>query len=404
MEMLITARSIDAARAASESRATEAEVDQLSQRNFLQHIALANVINIIPFALVAICSLYLRNWGLMTTLIALNAATVLAMLLVSRRLQHCAEEKRQFLWNVYDCLAFVSGAIWAGKMYPVMDMLGRDIVSLFVCVVIIVSIAVTSIVVASQWRTFLSFLAGVMLCLTPQTLAYFDTIGPIPLIATIGLAPALIALAHSMRVQNRLIIRTQLEKQQLADDLAHALAAAEYLANRDSLTGLYNRRAFEDLAGRIRNDGAANPLSLILVDLDHFKSINDQHGHAIGDSVLKKTAELMSNAIGPFDLVGRGDGAAARWGGEEFILLLRNCPLEQAAELAEKLRESLSGLRDPSWSDGLSVTGSFGVVQWQEDSPLHMAINQADAAMYEAKNAGRNRVHLGANRLAAMIL
>ncbi len=404
MEMLITARSIDAARAASESRATEAEVDQLSQRNFLQHIARANVINIIPFALVAICSLYLRNWGLMTTLIALNAATVFAMLLVSRRLQHCAEDKRQVLWNVYDCLAFVSGAIWAGKMYPVMDMLGRDIVSLFVCVVIIVSIAVTSIVVASQWRTFLSFLAGVMLCLTPQTLAYFDTIGPIPLIATIGLAPALIALAHSMRVQNRLIIRTQLEKQQLADDLAHALAAAEYLANRDSLTGLYNRRAFEDLAGRIRNDGAANPLSLILVDLDHFKSINDQHGHAIGDSVLKKTAELMSNAIGPFDLVGRGDGAAARWGGEEFILLLRNCTLEQAAELAEKLRESLSDLRDPSWSDGLSVTGSFGVVQWQEYSPLHMAINQADAAMYEAKNAGRNRVHLGANRFAAMTL
>jgi PleD family two-component response regulator len=61
-------------------------------------------------------------------------------------------------------------------------------------------------------------------------------------------------------------------------------------------------------------------------------------------------------------------------------------------------------LRDPSWSDGLSVTGSFGVVQWQEDSPLHMAINQADAAMYEAKNAGRNRVHLSANRLAAMTL
>lgn len=404
MEMFATARSIEAAQAASESCDIESDVNRLSQRNFLQHIPLANVINIIPFALIAICSLYLPDWRLMAGLIAANAATVLAMFFVSRQLLRCDAERHRIYWLVYDTMACVSGLIWASMMFPVIETLGRDIVSLFVCVVIIVSIAVTSMVVASQWRTFSAFLAGVMLCLIPLTFAYIDSTGPITLIATLGLAPALLVLAHGARLQNRLIIRTQLEKQQLADDLAQALAAAEYLANRDSLTGLFNRRAFEDVAERVRKDDHSHPISIVLVDLDHFKAINDRHGHAVGDNVLKSAAALMSSAIGPFDLVGRGDGAAARWGGEEFILLLRNSTATDAAQMAELLRTALADVKDPTWPAGLTVTGSFGVATWHENMTLHMAINQADAAMYEAKNAGRNKVHVASQAGTEMVV
>ncbi|QJQ33140.1 GGDEF domain-containing protein [Sphingomonas lacunae] len=393
MEMLGTARSIQAVQPAPGRAVTEAQVDELSRRNFLDHIPLSNATNIVPFVLIAICSAYLPDWRLIASLLGLNVLVLVVMYRVSRMLQAEHEESRAgLLWRVYEGLAFVSGLLWAGKMYPVVATLGRDIASMFVCVVIIVSIAVTSMVVASQWRTFLCFLAGVMLCLVPQTVSHIAIIGPVPLLATLGLAPALISLAIAIRRQNRLMIRTQLEKQQLADDLAHALAVAEYLASRDSLTDLYNRRAFVEVANRIGNDAGAAPLSLIIVDLDHFKRINDEFGHGIGDSVLKMTAQLISNTVGPFDVVGRGDGAVARWGGEEFIVLLRNCPLDTAAALAERLRVGLTCLRGMDWPDGLVVSGSFGVARWHSGADLNLGIGQADAAMYQAKNGGRNRV------------
>lgn len=395
MEMLATARSLRAAQPAPSVRVTEADIDQLSQRNFLEHIALSNVTNVVPFTLIGLCCSYIANGALLAAVLALNVAAVLGMYLISRQLRQVTSlPQSAFWWRVYEVASFASGVLWAATMLPVIATLGHDIAAMFVCVIIIVSVAVTSMVVASQWRTVLSFLAGVMLSLIPQTLAYLAVIGPIPLVATIGLGPALVGLAHAIRKQERLMIRTQLENQQLAESLAEALTVAEFLASRDSLTGLYNRRAFEDLALGIRADEPDTPLSLILLDLDHFKSINDRHGHGIGDSVLKETAQLIESTVGPLDVVGRGDGAVARWGGEEFILLLRGATLEQAAHLAETLRQGLAALRNPQWPEGLVVTGSLGVACWREGLPLHLAIGQADAAMYEAKKAGRNRVSL----------
>lgn len=393
MEMLATAKSLQTAQTVHAGVVAEDQVDQLSRQNFLEHIPLSNATNVVPFALIAICSFYLPEWRLMASLLCLNALALVAMYTVSRMLRTApSHENSGALWRAYEAFAFVSGMLWAAKMFPVIATLGRDIASMFVCVVIIVAIAVTSMVVASQWRTFLSFLVGVMLCLIPQTVAFIDVIGPVPLLATLGLAPALISLASAIRRQNRLMIRTQLEKQQLADDLAHALSVAEYLANRDSLTDLYNRRAFVDVATKLRDDASAGPLSLIIVDLDHFKRINDLYGHGVGDSVLKMAAQLISNAVGPLDVVGRGDGAVGRWGGEEFIILMRNCPQKEAAQLAERLRQGLVDLRAFDWPEALVVSGSFGVAIWSEGDDLNMAIGLADAAMYQAKHQGRNRV------------
>lgn len=395
MEMLGTSRSIRAAQGAAGLGVAEADVDALSRKTFLENIPLSQATNLIPFGLIALCCLYLPDWRMMALFMTLNISSIVGMYLVTQRLRRePGAQSEHRLWRAYEVLAFLSGVFWAALMLPVIGTLGRDIGSMFVCVVIIVSIAVTSMVVATQQRAFLCFLTGVMLCLIPQTVMNIEVIGPIPLAATIGLVPALVALARAIRKQNRLMILTQLEKQALADELAHALAAAEYLANRDSLTGLYNRRAFEEVARKTRADGAASPLSLILVDLDHFKAINDCHGHAIGDSVLQQAAQCISGMAGPMDVVGRGDGAVARWGGEEFILLLRNCPLDTAAALAERLRAALAAMRGADWPEGLVVTGSLGVAAWQGDCGLHLGISQADAAMYAAKQAGRNQVRV----------
>ena len=393
--MLATIRSINAVQHGDLSAVTEAAVDHASRQNFLKSIPLSLATNAVPLALLTLCMAQLGNWSLMACFLALNTVTIYSMYLVTRHIQG---EKRalrnRLLWNVYEFLAFFSGLFWAACMLPVVNTLGHDIAAMFVCVVIIVSVAVTSMVIATQWRAFVSFLAGVMLGLVPQTIFYLDAIGTIPLLATLGLAPALAVLAHAVHKQDRQMIRTRLEKERLAAELADALAAAEYLANRDSLTGLYNRRAFEAVADQISQDGAVHPLSLILVDLDHFKSINDRYGHAAGDAVLKRTAELICRYIGQDDLMGRGDGASARWGGEEFILLLRRCPAQDAAQIAATLRAELPLMRSPAWPNELIVTGSFGVATWHAEMPLHLAISNADQAMYQAKQAGRNQVRV----------
>ncbi len=399
MEMLAASRSIAQAPtqahagAAAALRVSETEVDAASEQTFLQHIALSNVTNAVPFTLIAICSVYLPGWRIMAGLLVLNVAAMAAMYLVSRRIA-AAQDGPHYRagWRVYEGLAFLTGVLWSGLMLPIMPTLGHDIASAFVCVVIIVAVAITSMVLAPQWRSFVCFLSGVMLCLVPQTVAFIGVLGLIPLAATLGLVPALGGLALALRRQHRLMIRTQLENRRLADDLTHALAAAEYLASRDSLTGLYNRRAFEELARKAAAEAHAEPLCLILVDLDHFKAINDCHGHGIGDSVLQQAGQLIAGVAGPRDLVGRGDGAVARWGGEEFILLLRGCTPDGGALLAERLRVGLSALGHAEWPEGLRVTGSFGVAAWHGRMPLHLGISRADAAMYEAKNAGRDRV------------
>lgn len=379
----------------AEVDAWEDRIELLSQRHFLDGIANWQSVNIVPLMLIGILGLYQPDWRLTAALIALNGLCLAAMFAITRYLQRAENPpSKQRLWQFYNGLAFLSGGLWAGLMFPVAATLGKDINSTFVCVIIIVSVAVTSMVIATRWRGFVHFLAGVMLCLVPQTIAYIDLIGPIPLIATIALGPALWGLAAAVYRQDRSLIRVQLEKDHLAQELSRALEKAEFLANRDSLTGLYNRRAFETVASTLRSAPDSAPICLVLIDLDHFKSINDRYGHATGDSVLQSAARVIVESMRPNDILGRGDGAVARWGGEEFLLMLPNCALPLAVQIAERLRVRLGELTDPAWSADLVVSGSFGVACWAPEAALHQCISDADQAMYRAKQAGRNRVEV----------
>ena len=163
-----------------------------------------------------------------------------------------------------------------------------------------------------------------------------------------------------------------------------------YLATRDPLTSCLNRRAFFDQAEdlfKAARDGN-QPLCCIMIDIDHFKSFNDRYGHAVGDRVLRVVSRALSGGLRDTDLLGR-------YGGEEFCIVLPGIALEEACVIAERLRsevESHAG-KGVRTTQGIVVTCSFGV------SALHPAavdlanlIDQADAALYAAKNAGRNRV------------
>lgn len=165
------------------------------------------------------------------------------------------------------------------------------------------------------------------------------------------------------------------------------------LAVRDPLTGIANRRHIMDIFDHeVRRSTRMNsPLSVIMVDLDHFKHINDRHGHQTGDKVLKAAASILENSIRNTDLVGR-------FGGEEFIILLPDTTLERACEVAERCRAQLQSVSIAAAHTSLNISGSLGVgchADWSNPVNSDLIIQRADEALYEAKGGGRNRVVAG---------
>lgn len=162
------------------------------------------------------------------------------------------------------------------------------------------------------------------------------------------------------------------------------------LASRDTLTGLANRRQFFDQAdsalAQTRRYGS--PLTIALMDLDHFKRINDTHGHAAGDAVLKVFAEVLRESL-------RDSDTAARIGGEEFAVLLSNTPQDEAMHALERVRETLDAKPIEVGPHSIEVSVSIGAVQWRpEHHDIDAMMAQADEALYTAKRLGRNRIHL----------
>lgn len=170
------------------------------------------------------------------------------------------------------------------------------------------------------------------------------------------------------------------------EHLRHESVNLRQRAHHDALTGIYNReqivniltQALEDLP----NDHA---LCLIMADLDHFKKVNDNHGHLVGDAVLKWIANRLRRSMRAFDDIGR-------YGGEEFLIVLQNTDLDEGMEIASRLGQVVSGA--PFHGDDIKIkmTMSMGLTQYRPGDTLRSFIERADAALYQAKHTGRNRV------------
>ena len=189
--------------------------------------------------------------------------------------------------------------------------------------------------------------------------------------------------------QARLQSQLQESSQQLAE-LRVVLDTARREAMTDGLTGIANRRAFDQtLVAAVESalkDGT--PLSLLMVDIDHFKTFNDSHGHLVGDHVLKLVAKVLTEGI-------KGRDTVARYGGEEFAVILPRTELTNAITLADQLRASVGSrhivnrARNASYG---SVTLSIGAAQYRTGEELMALLRRADEALYVAKRGGRNRV------------
>lgn len=187
-------------------------------------------------------------------------------------------------------------------------------------------------------------------------------------------------------------VRTQLRRKRYADKLRNRLDESLNMAITDALTGLHNRRFIES---RLRqavdsaNSGGA-PVSVLLLDIDYFKRINDTHGHEAGDVVLKVFAERLTSQLRALDI-------AARYGGEEFVILMPGSGLAEAELAAERMRRNVANTPFKLAADlELPVTVSIGLAQASSGEVMESLLRRADAALYEAKTDGRNRVQAAA--------
>lgn len=205
-------------------------------------------------------------------------------------------------------------------------------------------------------------------------------------------------IGYSMELSKRLDYLQRLTIEQQSKQLERALEEtelerqkAEELSLQDPLTGLANRRHFSEVAAKEyeRKFRYRHSLSIILLDIDHFKTVNDTFGHAVGDQVLQRVAAIISGTIRKSDL-------ACRYGGEEFALLLPETDSHTAQQIGKRLLKSIKQSSIVAANKQVFISASMGIagLSAEEDVPVQTLLEQADQMLYKAKNSGRNRLRL----------
>jgi len=172
-------------------------------------------------------------------------------------------------------------------------------------------------------------------------------------------------------------------------ELGAAMEQIRELVNVDSLTGVYNRRRLFEVIHEESSRYSRSPgsFSICLLDIDHFKQVNDTYGHQAGDIILKAVAQGVAGDLRTIDCFGR-------YGGEEFLIVLPQTPLDGARIKAERVLARVASLKFPLIGDGFQITVSIGVAEYHNDETTDDTLQRADKALYEAKDAGRNVVRV----------
>ena len=186
-------------------------------------------------------------------------------------------------------------------------------------------------------------------------------------------------------------IETHVKLVQQTKALKYTQKKLQQLANRDPLTNIYNRRYFADMAEKIvaLSKREHQPLSLIMLDIDNFKKINDKYGHSVGDEVIKLLADRLIH-------LGRDSDITARFGGEEFAIILPNTDISNALKYAKKIKSDIEETTFTYENETIKFTISVGVDAFRhdKDKTIDESLNRADKALYKAKGDGKNRVQL----------
>jgi len=199
------------------------------------------------------------------------------------------------------------------------------------------------------------------------------------------LISSIVVVVFIFLIYRQFVIRSaNVDLVKVKDELKLRNRELQYLSVTDPLTGLRNRRAIEEaITEEIhRSKRYGDPISLLILDLDMFKKINDAYGHSVGDKVLEKVARIITESI-------RMTDKASRWGGEEFLVLAVNTCLKNALIVAERIRKNVMGIEVENIK---KITASIGVAEYVKEEEFLKWYERADAALYKAKESGRNKV------------
>ncbi len=286
---------------------------------------------------------------------------------------------RKNLWMMAEAS---SGIIWAAMMLDVGTLIGGSDAVLTTWVTILVTMVVSVLLAAPIAGIAFPLLGGFSAAGAAGILLFDKDFSSFAQLALIFMSVALFIVAKAVNFQAHKSCRDGIEAERLGHRLAEELRRTSWLSRHDGLTGLLNRSALQESIAELGD----MPTALILLDIDHFKQINDSYGHGQGDEVIAAVSTCISNTLE----AAAPDALAARWGGEEFIIALPD-GLADAADIAEKLRSMVAGVTRKDWPARLRVTGSLGVAHGPA-SAFSTTFKSADRAMYDAKEQGRNRV------------
>lgn len=284
----------------------------------------------------------------------------------------------------------INGLSWGIVLWPVGGEFSTGIPALIIIISALMSMSLLVLAIAIEPRSMFCAIGAFAVTSLAPLLLSIETLGPLPLFGGAGYVIAIAIYGGRHGEQVRGWLRVRIENQQLAETLgetnsrlSEALSTAERLAEEDSLTGLLNRRAFEKHAGDLLlSSGTDRNVYLLLADLDRFKAINDNFGHAIGDVVLELTSEVIMQTSGK-------EAVCARWGGEEFLIALPAHDREAAEEIMQRLMTGIRAVSPRLGIDGIKVSASFGLSHWRLDEDMDAAIARADRRMYLAKGDRR---------------
>ena len=349
-----------------------------------------------------------RLWVWATVLACAASASLIAAIRFHRTRPEPAHARRWL--RIRGATGFMHGAAWGSA--AVLLMPAKDHRDLRLAVLTFL-VAVTSSLVIAYAGSVSSFLSAALPVWLPAIVVLFATGDRFHILLGIGASLYLVVmLLYSYEIHRRLVanIRLGLEHAALSGHLASANATSERanqelrrmnvvvndLAHRDDLTGAHNRRHLMSELDREleRSRRGEAPLWFALLDLDHFKGINDVHGHLAGDAFLRSMADAVRSEI-------RTNDCFARYGGEEFALLLPGIDRTGAIECLERVRLRVESLRVPCGDEALRCTVSIGATVCERDPLPDAVLSRADQALYRAKNAGRNRVYAEAQGLSA---
>lgn len=319
----------------------------------------------------------IRTW---LTLLGCSSVLRLVMFLVYFR-SPVSQRTPQRWERVYWITLLLTGGIWG--IGALMLMVKDDMLSQAITLLFTVGMAGSAVSTYSAYRSMT--LTAIGLVLLPSTL--WLLLQPLPMQRGLALS-TLMFTVFVIRATRELsnALQTSFE---LTHEMAEAHRIAAHAAQTDVLTGINNRRAFFERADQLLSycQRHQHPLCVLVMDLDHFKAINDTHGHHVGDMVLRQVGALLQTSFRAADLCGR-------LGGEEFAMVLADVPIDAGLTMAEQLRNDIAQLAvELPHGPRIQVTASLGVVAANLGRDDLLALLQrADEAMYRAKAAGRNRV------------